>query len=131
MRIARPRSELVLAAIMWLGLLGAPFAWVVQHIAGYGLTEANCQEASQVPGGWNVHLDAWTIVFTAGAVIVTLAGLVAALVTWRRTKDAGTDPPGARIHFLAIISLTTTPLFLAIMLLSGITVLVLSGCRQS
>jgi heme/copper-type cytochrome/quinol oxidase subunit 2 len=126
---ARPRRSITLAALMWLGLLGAPFAWTIQHVAGYGLTEANCQEASKA--GWHIHLDVWTIVFTGSAVIVGLAGLAAALATWRRTKDAGTEPPGARIHFLSIIALTTTPLFLAIMLMSGIGVLFLTGCRQS
>jgi heme/copper-type cytochrome/quinol oxidase subunit 2 len=114
---------------MWFGLLGAPFAWTLQHVGGYGLTEANCQEASKA--GWQIHMDAWTIVFTAGGVLVGVAGLIAAIATWRRTRDAGTDPPGARIHFLSIVSLTTTPLFLAIMLLSGLSVLVLQGCRQS
>jgi heme/copper-type cytochrome/quinol oxidase subunit 2 len=115
--------------LMWFGLLGAPFAWTIQHIAGYGLTEANCQEAAKA--SWDIHLDAWTIVFTAGGVLVGLAGLVAAFVTWRTTREAGDHPPGARIHFLSIVSLTTTPLFLAIMLLSGLSVLVLTGCRQS
>ena len=129
MRLSRPRPDIALAALMWLGLLGPPFAWSIQHVAGYGLTEANCQEASKA--GWQIHLDAWTIVFTGGAVIVTLAGLAAALVTWRRTKDAGTDPPGARIHFLSIVALTTTPLFLAIMVMSGVGVLFVTGCRQS
>jgi hypothetical protein len=115
--------------LMWLGLFAAPFAWTIQHIAGFGLTVANCEEASK--HGWHIHLDAWTIVFTAGAVIVTVAGLIAALATWRRTKDVGTDPPGSRIHFLSIVALTTTPLFLAIMLMSGLGVLFLTGCRQS
>lgn len=119
------------AALMWLGLLGAPFAWTIQHVAGFGLTQANCNAAAKVPGGWHIHLHAWTIVFTAGAVLVTVAAFVAALVTWRRTKDAGTDPPGARIHFLSIISLTIIPLFLAIMLMSGLGVILSVGCRQS
>lgn len=128
MRLPRPRIAAT-TALMWLGLLGAPFAWTIQHVIGAGLAEANCAEASHA--GWNLHVDAWTVVFGAGAVIVGIAGLAAALITWRRTKDVGTDPPGARVHFLSIVALTTTPLFLAIMLLSSVSVLFLSGCRQS
>jgi TRAP-type C4-dicarboxylate transport system permease small subunit len=128
-RLPRPRIGLANAALLWYGLFGAPFAWTIQHVAGVGFTEASCQEAAK--HGWSISLDAWTIVFSAGAVIVTLGALAAALETWRRTKDVGTDPPGARVHFLSIIALTTTPLFLAIMVMSGLGVLFLGACRQS
>jgi hypothetical protein len=128
MRLVPSRPSLT-TVLMWLGLLGPAFAWTIQHVAGVGLTQGFCGvEAAPGSGG---HLDAWTIAVTAGAVVVSLAGLVAALATWRRTRDVGTDPPGARIHFLSIVALTTTPLFLAIMLLSGISALFVTGCQQS
>lgn len=129
MRLARPRIGLTNATLLWYGLFGAPFAWAIQHVAGVGFTEANCQEAAK--HGWEISLNAWTIAFSAGAVLVTLGGFAAAVATWRRTRDAGTDPPGARVHFLSIIALTTTPLFLAIMVMSGLSVLFLTACRQS
>jgi hypothetical protein len=116
-------------ALMWFGLLGPPFIWAFQHVTGFGLTQGYCgvTAAPESDG----HLDGWTLALTVVAVVLGLAGLGAALATWRRTKDAGTDPPGARIHFLSIVALTTTPLFVSIMLLSGISVLFVSGCTQS
>jgi hypothetical protein len=125
--LARPRLTTTL--LMWLGLLGAPTAWTLQHVAGFGLTESHCGEAArpESPG----HLSGWTIALSAAAVLVTLAGLLAALATWRRTRDVGTEPPGSRIHFLALVALTTTPLFLCIMVMSAVGVVVLGGCRQS
>lgn len=129
MRPLHPRIGLTNAALLWYGLFGAPFAWTIQHVAGIGFTEASCQEAAK--HGWDISLDAWTIAFSAGAVLVSVGGLLAAFATWRRTKDVGSDPPGARVHFLSIIALTTTPLFLAIMLMSGLSVLFLTACRQS
>jgi hypothetical protein len=115
--------------LLWLGLFGAPAAWTVQHIVGYGLTEASCQEAGQ--SVWHVPLDAWTIVVTGVTLAVALAGAAAGIATMRRTRDAGTEPPGARIRFLATVSLTTTPLFIAIMLMTGLGTLFTTACRQS
>ena len=127
MSLGRPRITTTL--LMWFGLLGAPSAWTLQHVAGVGLTVANCGPAAGTGG--RIHLDAWTIVVSAAAVVVTVAGLLAALATWRRTRDVGTEPPGSRIHFLALVALTTTPLFLCIMVMSAVGVVVLGGCRQS
>jgi hypothetical protein len=115
--------------LMWFGLLGPPAAWSIQHITGVGLTQGFCGVAA-APAS-DTGLDGWTLAVTIAAVVVTLAGFGAALATWWRTRDVGTDPPGSRIHFLAIVALTTTPLFLAIMVLSGLGVVYLNGCRQS
>jgi hypothetical protein len=126
--LGRPRITST-TLLMWFGLLGAPAAWTLQHVAGFGLTVANCGPAAGADG--RIHLDAWTIVVSAAAVLVTVAGLLAALATWRRTRDVGTEPPGARIHFLSLVALTTTPLFLCITVMTGLGVLFLDGCRQS
>jgi hypothetical protein len=116
-------------ALMWFGLLGPPLAWTVQHVAGIGISQGICgvSGAPTAPRG----LDPWTIAVGAGGLIVGLAGLAAAIASWRQTRDVGTEPPGARVHFLTIVALTTTPLFVAIMILSGFSVLFLSGCTQS
>jgi hypothetical protein len=115
--------------LMWFGLLGAPFAWTLQHVTGVVLTLANCNVVGRTQ--WQIHLDAWTIAVTAGAVLVTLAAGVAAIATFRRTRDVGSEPPGSRVHFLSIVALTTTPLLLAIMLMSGVGSILQAGCPQS
>jgi hypothetical protein len=116
--------------LMWFGLCAPPAAWTVQHVAGIGISQGICGVAAG-PGGDHTGLDAWNVGVAIGALAIGVAGLVAAIVSWRRTRDVGTDPPGARIHFLTIVALTTTPLFLAIIVLSGFSDLFMSGCRQS
>jgi hypothetical protein len=101
------------------GLLGGPFAWAAMHVAGYALTEATC---SPINGGGGLHLDAWTL---------TVLGELAAIVAWRRTRDAGDDLPGSRVHFVAVMGLTFTPLFFLIILMSGLGVVFLPECHQS
>jgi len=132
MRLRWPHPPL--AALMWFGLLGAPSAWVVQHLIGYGLAEATCSEAGK---RWSISVDGLTIVVTAvDASIAALAGL-AALAAYRRTRGAkgegGSEepPPIGRIHFLAVVGIAVSPLFLAIIVMSGLGSVVLDNCIQS
>jgi hypothetical protein len=110
---------------LWLGVFGAPGAWALQHVSGYALTEATCGDA-----GWHVNLDAWTIAVSAGAALVAVAAGTAAALTYRATRAAGEEPPVARIRFLAVIGIAIAPLFLAMILMSGLGTLFLDHCRQ-
>lgn len=118
------------AVVLWLGVLGAPLAWSIQHVGGFALTEARCREAA-TRGGWSLDLDTWTIVVTATALAVAVAGLAAAIVTFRATRGADSEPPRGRVHFLAVIGITIAPLFLAMILMSGLGAILLPECVQS
>jgi uncharacterized membrane protein len=114
--------------IVWLGIVGPPFAWTVQHVAGFAVRQVQCSPANAC---WMISANALTIVITATAAAIALAGLVAAIVAYRRTRDAGDEPPASRIRFLAIVGCTITPLFLMIILMSGLGSLFLPRCQQS
>jgi hypothetical protein len=115
--------------LVWFGVFGAPAAWTLQHVTGYALTEAGCQEAGR---RWDLAVDGWTIAVTATAAAVAVLAWLAAIATWRATRDAGEEPPPpSRIHFLSVMGMTLTPLFLLIILMSGIGAVVLSECVQS
>ena len=113
---------------VWFGVLGAPVAWALQLVSGYALTEATCGEAGRA--GWDVHLDAWSTAVFAAATLVAMAAGVTSLVTFRATRGAGEELPPARIHFLAVIGIAITPLFLAMILMSGLGSVLLDQCRQ-
>jgi hypothetical protein len=126
--VRRRRSE----ALAWAGALGPPFAWAGQHVAGYALGLADCPDNTAGPG-WNVPVDALTIV--VGAVAATLAALcgLAAVAAWRAARDAADDdaPPAGRVHFLSVIGMTITPLFLAMIAMSSAGAVAANGCVQS
>jgi heme/copper-type cytochrome/quinol oxidase subunit 2 len=113
---------------VWLGILGPPVAWTVQHVGGTAIRRAQCSVANT---RWMISANALTIVFTAAAAVIVLGGLAGAIAAYRATNDAGDDPPASRIHFLSIVGITIAPLFLAIILMSGLGSLFLSACRQS
>jgi len=117
-----------LTLLMWFGLFGAPTAWFAQHVFGLGLIEAACNPPSVL---WGVPVDGWTVAATAVAAIVAVLSAGAAFMAYRATKDAGTQIPEARVRFLAIIGIVVSPLFLAIVLMSGITVVAFPECTQS
>ena len=128
MRVPRPNTGE--AAVLWLGVLGAPVAWAIQHVTGFALTQARCGEAA-TRGRWSLNMDAWTIVVSATALAVAVAALAAAIVTFRATRGAGSEPPRGRIHFLAVIGITIAPLFLAMIMMSGLGAIFLPECVQS
>jgi hypothetical protein len=129
-RAVRPRFTE--GALLWFGLLGAPFAWVLQFLVGYGLTEAACSAG----GNRSLAVDGLTIAATAAGAAVALLAELAAIEMFRRTrtaKGAGgseEDPPKGRVHFLATVGVAIGPLFLFIILMSGIGVLSLPNCQQ-
>ena len=130
MRLPRPR--LTADVLMWFGLFGAPFAWAAQHVAGVALTIGQCHDNAAGPN-WDVHVDGWVLAVTvAAATVAVLAGL-SAVAAWRSARDADDSdpPPAGRIHFLGIVGLTISPLFLAIILMSGLGAVFLPQCVQS
>jgi hypothetical protein len=115
-----------MSLLSWFGLGAAPFAWATQHVAGYALGEARCG-----PAGAGLHFNAWAIVVTAVFGTIAAAGIVAAIVAWRGTSADVEDPPEGRIHFVSVMGMAFSPLFLVIILMSGLGAVFLPDCVQS
>jgi hypothetical protein len=118
--------------LAWTGALGPPFAWAVQHIGGYALGLADCPDGTIGPG-WKVPVNPWTIVVGGTAALVAAACGVAAVAAWRLTREADESdaPPAGLVHFLSVIGMTLTPLFLAMIVMSSAGAIVATGCQQS
>jgi heme/copper-type cytochrome/quinol oxidase subunit 2 len=119
-------------ALAWAGALGPPFAWAAQHIGGYALALADCPDNTAGPG-WHIAVDPWTIVIGGVTALVAVACGVAAITAWRLTRDADDSdaPPSGRNHFLAVIGMTITPLFLFMIVMSSAGSIIANGCQQS
>jgi hypothetical protein len=111
---------------LWFGVLGAPFAWTVQHVAGFAFTLADCGE-----GGTTVPVNLLTVILTAAGVATAALAELSAISVFRATRGTGdADPPASRVHFLSVIGLAIGPLFLAMMLMSGLGSVFLADCLQ-
>jgi hypothetical protein len=128
-----------LAVLQWIGLLAGASTWTLDHIAGVGITQAECNVAGE---SWSISNPWWlgTLMGVAGALIVG-AEVCAALVFLRtRGKEFGSGPmppeekddvkPG-RLHFFSAAALVTNLILLMIVLLDGSANLVNIACRQS
>jgi hypothetical protein len=118
--------------LAWIGALMPPFAWAGQHIGGYATGLADCPDGTRGPG-WHVPVDGVTIAIGGSATLLVLLGAVASLFAFLAARNADEDdaPPAGRIHFLSVIGLSITPLFLAMVLMSSVGAIVANGCRQS
>jgi hypothetical protein len=117
--------------LLWFGVLGAPAAWVVQHLTGFVLTEGACHDLVGRTAG--VELDAPTLAVTFAAAAITVGAGLAAAVTLRATRGADHEgpPPAGLMRFLAVIGVAIAPLFLAMILMSGLGSVLVDGCRQA
>lgn len=121
------RYDLRTEARVWFGIVAAPAAWTVQHVFGYGLSEVTCDPGAGASAS-TFNLDA--AIVSGVAVLIALAGLVAAF-TVLRANGSETPPPEGRRHFLGAVGVTISPLFIAIMLMSGIGSIILEKCHQA
>jgi hypothetical protein len=115
-----------LLLLMWIGVGAAPVAWFTQFTVGQYLSVAAC-----TPGGAGISVHGWTLPATIVAALVAATGILCAFATFRATSDAGndTDPPVGRVHFMGIVGMVASPLFLCIILLGGLGALQHGGCR--
>jgi hypothetical protein len=118
--------------LAWIGALGPPFVWAAQHISGYAVALADCPDNTPGPG-WSVPVDTLTIIIGVTAAALTLLCGAGAFIAWRATRDDDDDdaPPAGRVHFLAVIGLTITPLFFAMVVMSSAGAIAFQECVQS
>ena len=108
--------------LMWAGIVAAPLAWAVEHIFGWGVSEANCDPA-RVAGAFTT----WAGVLCGVAAAVALGGLAAAIFAFRAVKDDAeqdADPPPGRIWLMSIFGIVLSPIFLTMILLTGVGTLI-------
>ena len=123
------RPSLVSSALLWFGVLGAPFAWTGLHVVGFGASTAACNDFGARHA---VDPNAWALALTFAAGLVAVGALAAAVVMWVATQtDEYAAPPVGRMHFLATIGLILGPLFLFMILMAGLGATVLPQCVQS
>lgn len=119
----RPARSVHLLA--WFGWTGAPLAWAALHVIGFGLTQAACNGP-----GRDVPVDGLAIGTTVLFALIAVAALISALLAFRATNGAE-ELPGERVHFMAVVGLAISPLFLAIIVMAGIGTVVLENCHQA
>jgi hypothetical protein len=115
-------------ALVWFGVVGGAVAWATQFVLGMQLGLARCDSPN---ARFQIPIDAWAIALAASASVIVLLAELAAIAVFRATRNGGASVARERIHFLATLGLTVNPLVLAITVMGGVGVPVLSLCHQS
>jgi hypothetical protein len=124
--MTRRRLEL----LQWFALFGGPLAWTIEHVVGFGISDADCHVAG---AQWGLDQDVVQSVLAVLVGLVVIAAWLAAAVVFRETSRVGHDAPGplGRIHFFAQAALLGNVLFFVIVVLDGVSSVQQLPCRQS
>jgi hypothetical protein len=112
----------------WYGVLGAPLAWTIELLAGYGTQEASCSPgstSSSLTGNANSAIG----VLTVAMLLVATGGVLAARATRRRLESGEIADPRGRVDFMARVGMIGSLLFALAIVLSGIPILAIESCR--
>ena len=118
------RTSLRTNALLLFAVLAAPLAWTLQLVLSSELEEGGCRLDAELSA------DRWHAAITGGALLVTLAAGIVAVLLVREVRRSGGDDRG-RIAFMAYSSLLVTGVFSALIVLGGIGALALDTCAQS
>ncbi len=111
--------------MLWFGVAAPPLAWVVQLLAGWMVDEARCSQGSI---RWGIDDHLWQAVISGLCVVVAIAGLAAAIATWRAVQAGAGDARG-RVAFLATTSVSAALLFVLLTVMTGVAVVSLGPCQ--
>ena len=110
------RSTPLTTLLLWVGLAGAPLAWTLQLVVGYGTEEADCDSVRGV-----------TVWLSVGAGLVALVSLVVAALMWRSTQRRAADVRG-RVQFMAVAGILVASLFLALIVVTAVGITHFEPC---
>jgi hypothetical protein len=129
-----------LAVLQWVGLLLGALTWTSAHLAGIGISQAECNATGITK--WGLSNPAWQGTVMGVSVAFIVLAEICAVTVFRRTRgfEFGDGPPvdgfegdrkPTRIHFFSAASVAANAIFLMIVLLDGCANLVDVACRQS
>jgi hypothetical protein len=114
--------------LAWYGVLGAPLAWAVELLAGYGTQEAACSRGSSsasFAGNADSAIGALTVVM----LLVAVGGALAARAAGRALAEGEIEDPRGRVAFMARFGTIASLLFALAIVLSGIPIFWVESCR--
>ncbi len=120
---------------LWAGVLAAPIAWVLMEMVGYYLAARSCE-----PGTGGVPLlgtaapRVTQVVLDVVALAAAVFGLVLSIGSRRALQPQpprDSTPEQGRAHFMALVGVFTSALFIGGIVLFGIPPFLVNACSQA
>ena len=119
--------------LLWFGVLGAPFVWMLQLVINYSLEEWFACSPGSADAGQVLGMSERT--FATGVTIalasVALLSLIVAISCYRRLRPGPGDDVSSRARWLSLAGVLNGILYLAIILPSLAPPLILRVCESS
>ena len=113
--------------LQWFGVLGAPGAWTLLLVFGYGFEEVACSRGSS---HWGFGAGTGEAVLFAATAAVAVGALGASLATWRSAQRPEAGDVRGRHEWMGFAGLLVSTLFLALIMFTGFGVTSLEMCRR-
>jgi hypothetical protein len=125
-----------LELLQWLGLVAGGAVWFGSHVAGFGVTQAECGAGG---ASWGISNDVWLAALLGGAGALVLGAEAASIAVFAQTRGAGfgdepdrsVDRRVVRGHFFAAAAIAANALFLVVIVLDVLGSVVAPVCRQA
>jgi hypothetical protein len=113
--------------LLWFGVFGAPAAWTLLLVVGYGFEEVDCSRGSR---HWS--FDSWVanLVLFAVTAVVAAAAAAASVWLWRGMQRAPAADVRGRLEWTAFAGMLVSGLFLALIVFTGVGISSLDPCRR-
>ena len=122
------RAEYPRQLLAVYGVVGAPAAWVVELLGGYGTQETACSVGSGSPG-LSGNANTAIGVLTVAMLLVALGSAFAARATARAIDAEAIADPRGRVAFMAKVGTVASLLFALAIVLSGIPIFAIESCH--
>jgi hypothetical protein len=121
---------------VFYGLVGAPLAWIIQICASEALAAQVCYPADHPLDAPRLSsLQTWIGAVSVVCIAVAIGGVITAWRSWmglrngQATNNLVDHSPGRPAHFLALVGVIASSIFLVGSLLTALAVLIVSPCR--
>jgi hypothetical protein len=123
---AGPRWPIARTLLLWFGVFGAPAAWTILLVLGYGFEEVDCSRGSKDWSfdSWNANLA----LFIATAVVAA-AAVASSVWSWRAAQRSEAADVRGRLTWMAFSGVLIGCLFFALILFTGVGITALDPCR--
>jgi uncharacterized membrane protein len=124
---ARQQQAPVGRIALWFGLFGAPAAWSIQELVGYGVVAHACYPFEQPL--LSVAMPSLVILDLLVSLLMLLLGALAGLTAYRSWTRTGEHSNGeSRTHFMALSGIILSVLFLFSILMNTILLFIQPAC---
>jgi len=116
---------------LWFGVLAPPLAWGIHLVLGDLIFELGCSPGAGGAGILGLSLEAWALIETVVAGLITVAAGAMALAAWRHLRATSNGTGWNRAHAMALAGMGSAFVYVALIAYGSLAPVFLNRCSTS